>query len=143
MKHKNQAEPLNEIPEHIYCPACAYNLFRITSDRCPECGHGLEGLRSDHSTIPWVRRNEIGRFRAYWKTVWMVTMRHRKFCEEYTRDISYEDAQAFRWLTILHAWLPALLGVIALYINGLPAPGGGPNIFPWQARSQTTIYDQA
>lgn len=62
------------IPEDIFCPACAYDLRGATSDCCPECGRSLDNLRSTTSRIPWVHRKDLGHLRAYWQTVWMVTV---------------------------------------------------------------------
>ncbi len=88
------------ISQDIFCQDCGYNLRGLTGERCPECGRSLEGLRSEVSKIPWVHRKEIGRFRAYWKTVWFVMFRQRQFCDEMVRPVSYSDSQRFRWLTV-------------------------------------------
>ena len=105
-----------EIPPDVYCQECGYQLRGLTGDRCPECGRSLEGIRSQSPRIPWVRRRKIGRFRAYWKTVWFVMFRQRQFCEEMARPVSYPDARRFQWVTVLHAYLPVLAATIALYL---------------------------
>jgi hypothetical protein len=56
-----------------------------------------------------VHRKEIGRLRAYWKTVWFVMFRQAAFCEEMARPVSYRDSQTFRWMTILYAYIPLLV----------------------------------
>jgi hypothetical protein len=110
------------ISQDIFCQDCGYNLRGLTGDRCPECGRSLEGLRSEVSKIPWVHRKEIGRFRAYWKTVWFVMFRQRQFCEEMARPVSYSDSQRFRWLTVAIAYIPLLIAVlIAVYLD-TPSP---------------------
>ncbi len=73
----------------IYCQKCGYNLRGLTAERCPECGRSLEGLRSPVSLIPWVHRREIGRLRAYWKTVWLVMFRQGQFCWEIARSVQH------------------------------------------------------
>ncbi len=103
------------IPDDLFCPQCGYNLRGLTSDRCPECGYSIDAVRSVTSEIPWVHRRDIGWFRAYWKTVSLVMFRQRRFCDEIARDVSYADSQSFRWITVFHAYLPVLLGTIALY----------------------------
>jgi hypothetical protein len=53
----------------------------------------------------------------------MVLFRHRRFCEEVARPLNYADAQAFRWVTVLHAYLPVLAVVILIYVCQPPAAG--------------------
>ena len=103
------------IETDILCPSCSYNLRGLTSDRCPECGLALDAIRSHTSQIPWVHRKKIGWYRAYWKTVWFVTTRRRQMSTETARPVSYKDAQKFRWLTVLHAYLPILAATAVLY----------------------------
>ena len=67
------------------------------------------------SGIPWVLRKNLGRFRAYWRTIWLVMFRQRRFCDEIVRPVSYRDSQSFRWVTVAHAYLPVLFVTIALY----------------------------
>lgn len=107
---------LREIPFDLFCQWCGYNLRALTSDRCPECGRSLETVRSSIPLIPWVHRRRIGRFRAYWKTVWLVMFRQQLFCDEMARPVDYKDAQRFRWVTILHAYVPILLATVGLYL---------------------------
>ena len=113
---QTQPQPPAPIPEGILCPDCGYDLRGSTSDRCPECGFVLEPLRSTESQIPWSHRRQLGRFRAYWKTVWLVARNPKRFCHEIARPVSYRDSQRFRWATMLHAY-PGLLGA------SLPAAG--------------------
>ena len=102
----------------LFCPACGYNLRGLTDDRCPECGNTFDRATLHVSRIPWVHRNQLGRFRAYWQTVWLVITRPRQFRDEVLHPVSYRDAQQFRWITILHAYLPVLAGTVALYLFG-------------------------
>lgn len=107
----------------VYCPACGYHLRGVAGPRCPECGYDLAGLRSPLSAIPWVHRRKLGRMRAYWQTVWMVTFQNRRFCEEYARAVDYRDARRFQWLTLLHVALPLLLAVVVVYSAVPPYTG--------------------
>ncbi len=84
-----------EIGHDLFCQDCGYNLRGLTGARCPECGHSLETIRALESQIPWVYRKEQGWFRAYWRTVWLVMFRQRRFCEEMARPVSFDDAQRF------------------------------------------------
>ncbi len=99
------------IGQDIFCQDCGYNLRGLTSDRCPECGGSLDTIRAAASVIPWVYRHEIGRFRAYWKTVSLAMSRRRSFCEEMARPINFKDCQRFRWVTILHVYVSILIAM--------------------------------
>ncbi|MFH0982330.1 MAG: zinc ribbon domain-containing protein [Planctomycetota bacterium] len=120
------ADAQTEIPYDLFCQECGYNLRGLTSDRCPECGYSLKTLRSQVPRIPWVFREELGRLRAYWRTVWMVMFRHKRFCEEVARPVDYGDAQRFRWVTVLHVYLPVLAGTVLLHVLPWPSPFDGP-----------------
>lgn len=115
------ATPSREIEQDLFCQRCGYNLRGLTGDRCPECGEPLDTVRAAEPQIPWVYRREIGRFRAYWRTVWLVMFRQRRFCDEMARPVSYADAQRFRWVTILHVYLPILIATIVFYVVA-PSP---------------------
>ena len=113
-----------EIRSDLFCQECGYNLRGLISDRCPECGYSLEALRSDVPRLPWVHRAELGRTRAYWQTVWMVMFRHKRFCEEVARPVDFAAAQRFRWVTVLHVYVPILIGTLLLYGLAGPRPFG-------------------
>ena len=115
--HSAKSAPHAAIPDDIFCPECAYNLRGLTGDHCPECGYALGNVRAGTSAIPWTKRREIGRFRAYWQTIWMVRFRNRRFGEEYAHAVGYADSQAFRWVTILHAYLPVLAATLWVYLT--------------------------
>jgi hypothetical protein len=106
---------LPAIPADIYCVKCAYNLFGCVSDRCPECGRSLANLRNPESRIPWVHRRRIGRMRAYWRTVWMVTFSGRGFYDEYARPLRISDARRFQWVTLSLVLAAVIYVVVALY----------------------------
>lgn len=108
--------PAQEIPVDIYCPKCAYDLRGAEGERCSECGYSLTGLRAVESNIPWVHRKQRGWWHAYWATVWLVTFRHRRFCEEYARTVSYPDARKFQRTTVV---LLSTLTMVALVITYL------------------------
>ncbi len=111
-----------EIRHDLFCPECGYNLRALLSNRCPECGYSLDALRSDVPRLPWVYRAELGHRRAYWRTVWMTMFQHKRFCEEVARPVDYRDAQHFRWVSVLHAYVPILAATILLYALAGPKP---------------------
>jgi hypothetical protein len=104
----------------IFCPACAYQLHHAPGERCPECGYALGRLRSGESPIPWVRRKELGRLRAFWQTVWQVQFRHREFCEAYAGRVSLADARAFQRAVVTWVMLPLLAWVVLIYVVSPP-----------------------
>ncbi len=102
-------EPGNQPPPiegDLFCPECSYNLRGLIDDRCPECGEAFDRSTLHVSRIPWVHRKELGALRAYWRTVWLVVRPGSRFYREAVRPVSYPDAQRFRWVTILHAFVP-------------------------------------
>ena len=76
----------------IYCPECDYNLRGLTSERCPECGLLLAFLRESTSQIPWIHRADFGIVRSYWRTVFWVMFRRKRFAAEIARPVSYADS---------------------------------------------------
>lgn len=110
-------EPAVEHVAEMLCPDCNYNIRGVESDRCPECGIDITDVKLRKSQIPWVHRGEIGRFRAYWKTVWVVSIPDRAFANEIGRPAHLADAKLFRWLTIPIAFVP-FVGVAAVSILG-------------------------
>ncbi|MCH8879605.1 MAG: hypothetical protein IID34_06935 [Planctomycetes bacterium] len=102
----------------VFCPKCSYNLRGIDSARCPECGYSLAFLKIAESRIPWVHRKEIGRFRAYWRTVWWATFRRLKFGEELARPMSLPDARRFHYVTMCHVYMAILVLTGLLVFEG-------------------------
>ncbi len=102
----------------VFCPKCIYNLRGIESDRCPECGYSLAFLKIAESQIPWVHREQIGRFRAYWQTVWWATFRRLKFGEELARPMSVPDARRFHCVTMCHVYLAIVVLTGLLVLEG-------------------------
>ncbi|MEP0847902.1 MAG: hypothetical protein HRF50_13915 [Phycisphaerae bacterium] len=95
--------------EGTYCPDCGYDLRGSSTARCPECGLGLEFIEGDIPLLPWARRREIGRLRAYWRTWLLVSVRRKRFYRALLQPLSHADAQRFRYVTLLHALVPFVL----------------------------------
>jgi hypothetical protein len=87
----------------LICPECGYDLRGLSNQRCPECGTVFDRATATLSRIPWVQRKAIGSFRAYWRTVWLSTIRIKQLADEVTRPVSLREAQRFRLRTSLLA----------------------------------------
>jgi hypothetical protein len=90
------------IAEEKFCVFCGYNLHGITSERCPECGKNVVAL----PPIPWANRANIGRFRAFFQTLWLATFRPAKLTQAATTDKEYASAERFRWIVVALIALP-------------------------------------
>lgn len=106
----------SQSPTEFFCPECGYDLRAITSERCPECGLAIDRASMSVSRIPWSHRKEIGGFRAYWRTSLLAVSRPKRIAEEMSRPVSYADAQRFRHMTVLLAWLPIAGWIVALMV---------------------------
>jgi hypothetical protein len=101
----------------LFCPGCGYHLRGIEGiDCCPECGLAIDRTGVALSQIPWAHRRHIGRFRAYWRTVWLASLNPRKLAAESARRVGYRDAQRFRMITAVLAAAPIIAGVTAAFV---------------------------
>ena len=94
-----------------FCPACFYDLRGSRGDACPECGQTLDREQLRLGLIPWARRHELGRPRAFFHTAWQATSRPRHLCHAVAQPVNYRDARWFQVAAVL--W--ATLGVAAVY----------------------------
>ena len=120
------ADPGTSSPfaEDTYCPKCTYNLRGTVGLRCPECGYDLDAIRRGVAMIPWERRAEIGRWRAYWRTARLFTFQPRRVSECLAGEISYRSARHFRVLTVLIATASAWCATVLAYgLQIVPAAG--------------------
>jgi len=102
----------------LRCPACDYDLRALAGDRCPECGLLVDRQRLSVSRIPWVHRAQIGRVRAYCRTV-MLAWRHPfALAQNVAMPLELRDAKRFQRATVFLAYFPLLvLGIGALIAN--------------------------
>src|SRR5438874_11216010 len=70
-----------------FCESCGYNLRGLQQCRCPECGCEFDPNAPPMARIPWLRRLEIGTWRAYWQTVFAVTFRPIRFAREADKPV--------------------------------------------------------
>jgi hypothetical protein len=83
----------------LLCPACGFDLRATPGDRCGECGLQIDRALLSVSGIPWVYRQRIGRFHAYFKTFWQITLDRQSLRQEAVKPQDLRDARAFRRVT--------------------------------------------
>jgi hypothetical protein len=107
------------LDQGLFCPACQYDLRGIGSDRCPECGFAFDRTQLSASRIPWLHRREIGRVRAYLRTINVFTIRSRDLAAEMARPVSLREAQLFRWVTVIIIFV-AVCGTVSILRPDIP-----------------------
>src|SRR5688572_15202434 len=88
----------------LLCPGCGYDLRGIESERCPECGVLVDRAGAVISRIPWAHREQIGKWRAYWRTVRRAMFHPVALAAEVSRPVRFDDAKRFSRRTALLAW---------------------------------------
>ncbi len=127
--------PPPDVGQHdLFCPNCGYNLRGLplpppdakpTPDAkpgerpCPECGQLFNPATLAASINPWTHRHKIGRVRAFLRTVLLVTFKPKRLAQDINYDVSYRDAQKFRFIVILINFVPLCLTVAGLYAYAL------------------------
>lgn len=119
-----------ESSAELFCRGCGYNLRGIKSRQCPECGVALEWSKLAESRIPWVYRRDLGRINAFALTVWQVVRRPGEVGSEAGREVSYSDAQKFRWVVVILTSIPLWGWVLAYQILWGSNPPGVPSASP-------------
>ena len=100
----------------VLCPGCGYDLRGASRDRCSECGLEIDWNAVRTSDVPWAHRRQIGRVRAFWKTVWYVTLDKRRIRHELAKPQDLKDARRFRaWNAACVA--VALMGFAAVFLE--------------------------
>jgi hypothetical protein len=111
--------------DDLVCPDCGYSLRGVEqSERCPECGWRIDRTASAaQSRIPWVHRRDIGRIRAYLRTVALSTWRIKELAQEVARPVDDRAGRRFATVTAILASVP----VVAILLNAMARYG--PNVF--------------
>ena len=87
------------------CPRCGYDLRGNETGVCPECGEAFDAATLTTAAIPWQNRREVGRFRAFVRTVWLALRRPRELARQAARPVDYGDARRFQLVCVALAWL--------------------------------------
>jgi len=108
------------IDTDLFCLSCGYNQRGIVAERCPECGQVYAEVPPSPLRLPWVHRRHLGLLTAYWRTVRLVLFDPRRLSDEVQHPLSLRDGRRFWFLTIIHAYLPLLAAMVALYLSLSP-----------------------
>ncbi len=126
-----QSPAANEESEGLVCPQCGYDLRSIASENCPECGLPIDRAAMSVSRIPWEHQDEIGRFRACWRTTGLVMFHPRRFAEEMNRPVSYARARRFQFIAVLLAWIAPTSWIVGSLVSELNPVFHGPGRLGW------------
>ena len=101
------APPAPDDPIPLPCPHCGYDLRGTGgSGVCPECGESFDAhALATTAAIPWQHRREIGRLRAFRRTVWMALRRPGELARQAGRPVDYAAARRFQLICVGLAWL--------------------------------------
>ena len=102
------------LPEGMICPACAYDLRGLTSERCPECGESLAVIYRQEPLIPWEHSKELGTLRTYYTTMMQAFWRPDRFSRSVAAPICPRAAETYRRLTVV--LVSGILGALALLV---------------------------
>ena len=108
----------------VLCENCGYNLRGLPAgiNTCPECGTKFDpvALRTkaadqQRSQLPWKQRKAVGFFEGYYGSTRMVLLHPQRFAAEIWHGgrLGRRESNAFRWITIAHAYMPLLAIAIA------------------------------
>jgi hypothetical protein len=118
------ADALSADAEALYCPHCSYDLRHTPSARCPECGMAFDRGRLAVSQLAWAQRREMGRVRAFVRTVYFVMAHPAELAREIALSADWKSASSFRWVCVgvtavlIAAWV-CTLGLYAIQIRDL------------------------
>src|ERR1051325_6154318 len=111
------AEASLDDDESLLCPNCGYDLRGTFVDRCSECGTAIDRAALRTSNFPWAHRREVGRVRAYIKTVWRVTFGGRVLAYEASKLQQARDGRSFARVTGALVALSLISGFVAFTVH--------------------------
>jgi hypothetical protein len=138
----HEHQPSDTAPADLLCGACGYNLRSIPTSRCPECGRQFSSSHLLNDRIPWEQRRHIGRFHAYWKTVWRGTFDTTSLADIVRRPVSYPDAVRFRRVVVLSVGLltGGAIMWLRLSIDGRSPLENVPRVQPLTLEQAAWVY---
>lgn len=93
--HSDTASSPVPLAADLFCPACGYNLRGCISERCPECGKAYDISTLSASRIPWTNRQQIGRLRAFIRTIWIATAHPGQIADSLQAELALRDGRLF------------------------------------------------
>lgn len=97
-------DPPAPLDADLFCGGCGQNLRGVAADRCPECGRRFDRARLISSEVPWEVRRHVGRVRAFFGTVWLVTRRPGRLVAG-DATLTLRAARRFRAVVVLVLFL--------------------------------------
>jgi len=97
------------IDSDLLCGGCGQNLRGVTIDRCPECGRRFDRDRHLSVNVPWERRADLGRLRAFGKTVVAVTFHPLLLIDPTDNPLTLRAARGFRRRAVLALFVPGFV----------------------------------
>lgn len=106
-----------------YCPACGYNVRGLDGCRCPECGKGFAPAELSASQIPWTQRRQVGRVRAFWRTVWFATFHVKQMTAGGAGELDRAAARRFRLVCEVMLAIPICTVLLIIDRPPVSSPG--------------------
>src|SRR5688572_5228468 len=107
--------------EGLLCPKCGYDLRINTGEQCSECGEVIDREALRVSGFPWAHRGTVGWIKAYFMTVWLVSVGSRQLKNEAARPQDLRGAKIFARVNavIVAAMFLGVLVIAAMESKGL------------------------
>lgn len=121
-----------------YCPACGYNVRGLDGCRCPECGKGFDPAELSASQIPWTQRGQVGRVRAFWRTVWFATFRAKQMTAGGAGELDRAAARRFR--LVCEVMLAILFCTVLLMMDRQAVSSGSLQTMFWSSASRIDVW---
>ena len=97
------SEKAAELDVAVRCPGCGYDVRFAADSRCSECGRVFDRQRLERTWWPWAHRRELGRVRAFFKTMIAVMFMPFRARDQVFGVLTLGDAWRFWWWCVMAA----------------------------------------